>query len=1687
MAYVVRNAHYPDSDEQVSDAVWESEHVSQYQAVYDQFYSQSQAFSGQDSAINSSVWTSSYTNQPLPEEEILESVNDTVERVLALRPDRVLEVGCGAGLLLFRIAPHCTHYCGVDISEVALRHLRKQLAIREPGIANVTLYQRAAHNTAGIESETFDTALINEVVQHFPSIGYFVRVLENLVSVVKPGGCIFIGGLRSLPLLKTFHTSVQLDRASPSLSTAQLQQRILEHLSAEKDLVIDPAFFTALQQHLPQISSVQIQLKGGRHDNEMTRFKYDVILHVGTEIDGKVDLAWLDWQQEGLTVSSIRNYLLETESTLLGIKHVPNARLLADVKAVHLLAKGQAELKTVGDLREALLYETSQDAGVDPESLWDLSRDLPYAVDIRWSGSGTDGFFDVLFRRQGAQEISRRVAPSFPGEMARLKPWRDFANNPLQARFAHNLVPQLRRYLQEKLPEYMLPAFIVLLEALPLTPSGKVDRRMLPAPGRKHFELEGTYVAPRNLIEEILVQIWAQVLGIEQVGIHDNFFTVGGHSLLGTQVISRLRDTFQVELPLRSLFEAPTVAGLTERIETVRRARQGMQLPPIAHISRGSELQLSFAQQRLWFLDQWEQGSSFYNMPIALLLTGQLDTKALERSLNEIVQRHEALRTTFVAMEGRPVQVIAPVLSLPLSVVDLSWLSEGEQEAERRRLVSAEAQWPFDLSRGPLIRNTLLRLAEEAHVLLLTLHHSVSDGWSIGVLFRELAALYDAHVNRKPSPLPELPIQYADFALWQRGWLQGEVLETQMAYWRHQLEGISILELPTDRPRPAIQTYRGARYTFVLPKALSEGLKALSRREGVTLFMTLLAAFATLLSRYSGQDDLVVGSPIANRTHTQIEGLIGCFFNTLVLRCALSGNLTFQQLLGQVRETTLGAYAHQDLPFEKLVEELQPERSLSHAPLFQVVFAFQNVPIEMPKLPGVTLRLLEVESNTARLDLLLSLEDDEQGLRGTFEYNTDLFNTTTIARMKGHYQGLLENIVAHPEQHFRALPLLTEAERQQLLVDWNATQANYPRESCVQELFEAQVARTPEAVAVVCEGEQLTYRELNRRANRLAHHLRAVGVGPEVLVALLAERGGDFLVAILAVFKAGGAYLPLDPLHPATRLHQVLECSSTGLVLITTEFSPVLDQVQAHMLPGLRPRVLSLEALLHEAQGEENLPVITTPDHLAYVIYTSGSTGIPKGVMIEHRGMLNHLYAKIKDLDLTAADIVAQTASQCFDISVWQFLAPLLVGGRVQIFPDSVAHDPVQLLGRVEEQGVTILETVPSLLRAILEELDSSEAGCPGLTALRWLIPTGEALAPDLCRRWLTFYPRVPLLNAYGPTECSDDVTHFPIFQPPPAEVIHTPIGQPIANTQLYVLDEMLEPLPVGVYGELYVGGIGVGRGYLRDPLRTAESFIADPFSSEPGARLYKTGDVARYLSDGNIEYLGRIDHQVKIRGFRVELGEIESVLKQYPAVREAVVVAREDMPGEKRLAAYVVLYPDQSVAGQELRGFLKEQLPEYMVPSAFIEMEALPLTTSGKVDRQALPVPEGDRPDLVGAYVAPRTWVEEELAEIWAAVLKLDRVSIHDNFFEVGGHSLLATQVLSRVRSTFLLELPLRSLFETPTVAGLAEAIMKKAFEQEDSEVLAQMLAGLEGPSEEVQEMSFAREPVAGEGESND
>jgi amino acid adenylation domain-containing protein len=1164
----------------------------------------------------------------------------------------------------------------------------------------------------------------------------------------------------------------------------------------------------------------------------------------------------------------------------------------------------------------------------------------------------------------------------------------------------------LRESLRSRLPEYMIPAAFVVLDALPLTPNRKVDRKALPEPER---EEPREAMAPWTPVEELLAAVWSEVLGAERIGPEDDFFALGGHSLRVTQVLARVREAFGVELPVRSLFESPTLAGLAARIEEALRTGSARPAPPLLPVPRDGDLPLSFAQERLWFLHRLAPESAAYNMPAALRLRGALDPALLERTLSEIVRRHEALRTTFPESEGAPLQRIQPFRSFPLLVIDLCALPLESREAEAARLARAEAARPFDLVRGPLLRAALIRLDADDGMALLTTHHIVSDGWSVGVLVREIAALAAG------EPLPALRVQYADFAVWQRGWLQGEALEAQVAFWRAALAGApAVLDLPLDRPRTT-GTGRASVHVATLPPELAHGLRALGRRSGATLFMVLLAAFQALLHRLTGEDDLVVGTPIANRTHPALEGLIGFFVNSLALRSRLEGDdPRFLELLGRSRAAALAAYAHQDLPFEKLVEELRVERSLQHAPVFQTMLGLQNVPAAELALPGLTLAPVPLAPGAAKFDLSLTFVEAGEEIRAALEVDAALFDPATAERLLERLGVLLREVAGDPERRLSELPVMGDSERHQVL-EWGEPAALPPAPVPVHRRFEEIAARTPEALAIGGDEGGLTYGALERAANRVAHALRAAGAGLETRVAVCVERPVEWGIALLAVLKAGAVYVPLDPQLPGER-RDLLLADSGAAVLLTGE------------------------TLRELSSGPETPPDVEIhPEALAYVFYTSGSTGAPKGVGVPHGAFARHLIEVARGHGLGPGSRMLGVYAEGFDPSIEQMLGPLVTGGAFFLRAGAM-WSALELAERVERWGITAAAMPSAYWRQVVADC-AAGGRTLGSGSLRTVETGGEAMPIDVARCWPAVAPGALLLNSYGPTETVITPTLYEV----PGEIAATasgsvPIGRPLAGRSSWVVDRWGEIVPVGVAGELLLGGL-LARGYLGRPAATAEAFVPDPDPRvAPGSRLYRTGDRVRRLADGTLEFLGRLDRQVKVRGYRLEPGEVEAALAAEPAVREAAVVV-QDAPGGERLVAWLVpLDPAAAPPDPDLlRASLRRRLPDPMIPSAFGWIDALPLTPNGKVDRRALAGREIGRPAQPGE-MPPRDELERELARIWEDLLDVRPVGVRDDFFDLGGHSLLSVRLAARVEARWGRPLPIATLFEQRTVEALAD-----------------------------------------------
>ena len=1489
IAYVVPEKVAGDAQQHL----YQQELVEQWQDLYDETYLQK--LPEQENDFNIIGWNSSYTGEPLPAEEMREWRDSTLQQLRNLHPSRVLEIGCGTGLLLLQLAGECERYVGTDFSRVSLQQV--SALVQERHWSHVSLLQRRADEEIGLNDERFDLVILNSVIQYFPDVEYLLQVLKQAVQRLSPGGVLFIGDVRDLRLLEVFRAEVRLLNADASATIGELLQQVQRDVRQEEEFLLHPQFFECLPAYLSRIREVTIRVKKGKAHNELTKYRYDVLLRLDQQEEIPPEREELSWQSDW-TPEQLRSRLQQASAPLLVVKNVPNGHVQQPLQQWQRLNEAETSL-TVGEFRA----QVSKADTIDPEVFRSLAHDLSYVCDIRHTGVADT--LELLFAKENTPEAVALLSGkgSRTGTRSAELPlnWSRFANNPLRRKQEALLEQQIRAFLSERLPEYMRPTSIMQIDALPLTAHGKVDRKRLPVPTDYPANTQGIWVSPRTELETRLAQIWAEVLGVRRLSIKDNFFELGGHSLLGTQLMTRIRSNLQLELPLKLLFEAPTVEAMAARLEQY--TQEHYEAIPILN-ERERPLQLSFAQQRLWFLDQLAPGNPFYNVPIALKLTGPLHHTALEQSIREILRRHESLRTVFRVYQGEPHQVILSPDTLPeqlLPLIDLTSFSPEEQAERSRQLAIEEAQRHIDLARDLMLRAVLLRLAPESHILLLTLHHIAADGWSMQVLSRELSACYTAFLKGETPSLPPLPVQYADFALWQRQRLTEDELQKHLAYWTKQLEKLPFFEIPTDFPRSRAESFRGAQMHFSIPASLVARLQTLSQKEGVTLFMTLLTAFQTLLMRHSRQQDIVVGSPIANRRQVELEQLIGFFVNTLVLRVDLSGNPSFLEALHRVREVTLGAYEHQDLPFERLVEELQPERNLAYNPLCQILFQLVNTASTSVSLPGIIVESIWEDNKTAKFDVQLSCVHQGEDLFCIWEYNTDLFHADTIERLTKRFLRLLTEIVANPQQRIQKIALLEEDELQQLLVTWNRTRLDYPQDQCIHQFFERQAEQTPEALALAYEGHNIPYQVLQQRTNQLAHYLQRQGVQSESPVGICFDRSPELIIAMLAILKAGGAYIPLDPAYPPERLAFMIQDAGISILLTHSRLVGLFAQSQL-------PSVLTLDTLDAPLAEESVQPPSTDvqPDSLAYIIYTSGSTGAPKGVMISHRSLLNLVRWHQHAFQVTCHDRATLVAGVAFDASTWEIWPYLLAGASLHIPPQDLPKDAIRLQRWLIEHSITI-SFLPTLLAEAILPLSWPSDG-----ALRLLLTGGDKLnhypAPSL--------PFL-LMNNYGPTENAVVTTSGRVL-PEEANAGAPHIGRPISNTRVYVLDEELQPVPPGAPGELFIGGQSLARGYFHHPDLTAERFIPDPFSNKPGERLYSTGDLVRYRADGNIEFLGRRDFQVKLRGFRIELEEIEAVLRQHEGVQEAAVVLPGKTAEEKRLVACVV--PRQEMLSSSTR-----------------------------------------------------------------------------------------------------------------------------------------------------------------------
>ncbi|MEU4343226.1 amino acid adenylation domain-containing protein [Nocardia sp. NPDC023852] len=1600
------------------------EHVDAWRQVYDDIYNASGVpalgadFSG---------WNSSYTDRPIPRAEMCEWREETVQRILEIAPRRVLEIGVGAGLILSGVAPTCESYWGTDVSQSVIDRLSSQLVGR-PGLAGeINLRCQGADDTNGLPENFFDAVVINSVVQYFPHAEYLVEVLRSAARLLRADGVIFVGDVRNLRLASCFHTAVELHHATPETTATAALTAAERAMTIEKELMVDPDFFVTFANDTSDIAGVDIRIKDGAHHNELTRYRYDVKLHTKPSAAQQLleDAPRLRWGHLVSGIDELIHQLRADSPPVLRVDGIPNGRLFQEIMAERSL-RGGSLAAAIADLNAPPPHPDS----IDPSELSRLAAEQNYRAIMTWSNIPEQ--FDVVFaesERMTSASWIGAYTPRTTDEFSADK----LTNRPVRSREIAALTSVIQPFLASRLPDYMMPAAVVVVERFPLTQNGKLDRRALPAP-----EFTGvTYRAARTDREKILTGLFAEVLGVARVGIGDSFFDMGGHSLSATRLANRVRVMLGIELGVRDLFDTPTVFELAERLENGVRVR-----PILTTKDRPQEVPLSFAQRRLWFLHRLEGPSATYNMPMVVRLTGAVDTAALQDALVDVVERHESLRTVFPQRDGVPHQHVLPVEdACPRLLIS--------QEVEPQTAVADAVHYAFDLESEIPVRAWLFGVGVDRHLLVIVVHHIAADGWSIRPLWRNISQAYVARrAGRAPEWMP-LPVQYVDYTLWQQDLLGEQAdpdsrIAEQLSYWKRALAGTpERIMLPVDRSFPPVVSYIGAAERFSWPAELCAGLERLARAHGASVFMVVNAALAVLLSRMGGGDDIVLGSAVAGRTDEALDESVGFFVNTLVLRTDLSGDPTFAELLTQVRERCLDAYAHQDVPFERLVEAVNPTRSTAHHPIFQVMLAWDNTeqadPVSAEGLgPELEARSEFVDTGTVRMDLAFSMT--ERGGVGTggvavdgmVEFRTDLFDPATIKMLLTRLRRVLEAVVADSGTRTGSIDLLDDLERHRLLAEWNNTgkRVGSVRPLTVAELFARQVARVPDATAVASGDRSLSYLELDRQSNRLARVLIDCGVGPERIVAIVLPRSSEMIVAIMAISKAGGAYLPIDPDYPRERVGFMLGDAAVRLILTQSSTAgSVLSSDSIDLSADIPVLALDNADTAALVGGHSGDPITDTdglrplnPLNAAYVIYTSGSTGTPKGVITTHAGVANLLAAQRDLLDINDNSRVLQFASVSFDAAFFELLMALGSGATL-VIPAQSRVVGAELADLINECRVTHAVLTPG----VLDGINPAE-----LSSVTDLVVAGEPCTPGLVARWSATRRMV---NGYGPTEATVCVSmSSPLSETDPT----VPIGSPVGNTRLFVLDGRLRPVPVGVAGELYVAGVQLARGYLRRAGLTSSRFVANPYPVADGERLYRTGDVVRWNHGGELEFIGRVDDQVKVRGFRIEPGEVEAALAAHPAVARAAVVVREDQPGDKRLVGYIVPANGSAMAASEVRRFVSSRLPEYLVPSAIMVMTTLPLTANGKVDRRALPAPEY----ADAAYRAPRTDQEKLLATLFGEVLGVERVGIDDSFFELGGHSLSITRLAVRIREVLGVKVTVRALFDAPRIAELAQAI---------------------------------------------
>ncbi|MBL6449339.1 amino acid adenylation domain-containing protein [Fulvivirga sp. 29W222] len=1570
------------------------EQVDSWQDLYESQYGDSDE--PEDVEFNLVGWGDSFTGQDIPKDQMREWLNDIIDVIKAHKPENLLEIGCGSGLMFYELAGNLKKYIGTDFSASAIENIKSRVASGVKDYGATEFFRSQAHEVKLPAEQPLDTILINSVIQYFPGEEYLSKVIDNCVNMISDKGRIIIGDVRDNRLLKSFKGRLYLNNVMGSLDKKEFEWELRQAILAEEELCLHPQYFYDLQTQYPQISHVEIVEKQGEAINELSLYRYTVILHIGQD----TNLEKPDWKVWG--DDSIEKALQEGHS-LITIKDAPNPRLKTDQQFLESLLHN--DIETVNDILKSL--EKVSDSS--PATLEIIKKATESGYSTRFLVNEDPFKLNIVLSKDMPSSVENHWSHQNAGRSG-------LTNIPLYGEIKAKLQAEVRDELALMIPEYMVPTEMVALDELPTTSNGKVDVKFLSEVNNDSSLDNKNHIDPESELEIRVSEIWKDLLELNRIGLHDDFFQIGGHSLLATRIVSMIRKELQVELSLSDFFEHTTLHALCKFIQG---QTSNVTLPAVKPRPRTGEVPLSFAQERLWFMDNLH-GTVQYHMHWVFRLKGDLDTDVLEKSLRGVIRRHEVMRTVIKVENEAPAQVVLPVEDWNLQRHDIGEIEK--QFGSIDDFVEQEIKKPFNLSSDFMVRAHLISLSEGEHLLVPVLHHISFDGWSMATLVHELKELYNSFLRKSPPTLQPLSLQYSDYAVWQRKYLAGDVLNQKLTYWTDQLQGLTPLDMPTDFRRPPQQSFRGAQVSGTISKELKDKLMKLSQKEGVTLYMTMLAAFNVLLYRYTGQDDIAVGTATAGRQQKEIEGLIGFFINTIVLRNQVDGQGTFKELVQQIKSVTLAGFENQEVPFEKVVEALGVERDMSRNALFQIQFLMQNTPkTEELKFDNVELIHENNDTVTSRFDLNFSLTEVEDEIYLEIVYCLDLFKHDTVERLFKHFVNVLTSIVDHPESHIDTINLLDEEEKALIMNDFSQTITLPQEEKTLIDLFYQQAEKTPDNVALALRDTTLTYKELDERSNKLASYLMERGISKGKIVPLCLDRSFEMIIGILGVLKTGAAYAPIDPEYPQERITYILRDTESKIAISNSRCRHLLRYTDVFST------IVSLDKdwdTIGQQPGEK-LPVETRLKDLMYIIYTSGSTGQPKGVLQEHGALTNFILHQSNEFKIAEDDRVLQFYSYCFDPSVEQIFMPLINGAVCVLIPDDTRRDHDLVEKYLHDLSITHLQATPGFLNNLK----------PGkYNGLRRVVAGGEVCAPKLYEKWrdyCTFY------NKYGPTETAISATQYKCNGEIDTErALSIPIGRPVTNTLVRILDKNMNMVPIGVAGDMYIGGVQLARGYHQMPELTREKFVPDEFSDEKGNRLYHTGDLARWMPDGNIDFLGRSDEQIKIRGYRVEPSEIEKVLQKASGIKQCVVIGSQDHAGYNRLVAYVLT--DENYQKEKAKEYLLAHLPEYMVPSFFVEIDHIPLTSTSKVDKKALPAVEGMALSN-NNITKPRNEVEEKLIEIYKDILEIDQVGIHDNFFEIGGHSLLATRAVSVIRKKLGTGLSLNDFFMYPRVADLS------------------------------------------------